>query len=78
MRLWPCLLIATAACAKPPALDADGCPKDLTAAQGVSCSDPGKTCGGNPSGYTHLLVCSDGKWVEMEAPPPPPPKAHPR
>jgi hypothetical protein len=66
-------LLALAACAKGPALGADGCPKDLLAARGASCSEDGKTCGADPSGFTHLLMCSGGKWGELEAPPPPPP-----
>jgi hypothetical protein len=55
----------------------DGCPKDLLDARGKRCSPDGKTCGTDPSGFTHLLMCSSGKWVEMEAPPPPPPPTAP-
>jgi hypothetical protein len=51
----------------------DGCPKDLLGAKGSSCAPEGKTCGTGSAGFTHFMMCSGGKWSEMEAPPPPPP-----
>jgi hypothetical protein len=62
------------ACAKPAETGADGCPKNEVEAVGKSCAPEGKTCGTNPSGFTHFIMCSGGKWSEMEAPPPPPAK----
>lgn len=54
--------------------DSSDCPTDLLAARGTACDSDGKTCHGEGSGsFTHLLMCSHGKWTEMEAPPPPPP-----
>lgn len=77
------VLVVIAGCAKSPlAADADGgggasattdCPKDLLAARGTSCAPDGKTCGTSSAAFTHFLMCSRGKWTEMEAPPPPPP-----
>lgn len=51
----------------------EGCPKDLLAAKGTPCKLDGKVCTGGAVAFTHLLMCSGGKWIEMDAPPPPPP-----
>ena len=61
----------TAPTTDPPGEEA--CPTDLQAAIGTSCHIDGKTCTGGQTQFTHLVMCSSGKWVEMEAPPPPPP-----
>ncbi len=60
-------LLLVAACA-----GASSCPKDLLNARGKACAIDGMACGTTP-GFTHLLMCSRGKWTEMDAPPPPPP-----
>ena len=65
------------ACSKPAQdAQADGCPKDLLAARGSSCKDEGKTCSNGSN--VRLLMCSSGKWTEMNMPPmpQPPPSAH--
>lgn len=66
--------IALVGCSKPAQeVQADGCPKDLIGAQGASCKDEGKTCSGGSN--VRLIMCSNGKWVEMNMPPmgrPPP------
>jgi hypothetical protein len=77
LPLLAALLLFLTACTRSPALGPDGCPKDLLAAQGSACSPESKTCGADPSGFTHLLMCSGGRWTEMEAPPPPPPPPPP-
>jgi hypothetical protein len=53
----------------------DECPKDLLAARGAACRPDGKTCGTDAPGFTHFIMCSRGRWTEMNAPPPPPPPA---
>ena len=54
--------------ADPPA---EACPKDDVGSVGKKCPRDGQTCGTNSAGFTHFIMCSGGKWVEMNAPPPP-------
>jgi hypothetical protein len=79
MRVFAFLLLVMAACANTQTTQAvqTECPKDELAARGKSCAPDGKTCGTNSAGFTHFIMCSRGKWVEMEAPPPPPPQPVP-
>lgn len=49
-----------------------GCPADELTAIGTACSPEGRLCGVSDPRFTHFILCSNGVWVEMEAPPPPP------
>ena len=77
------VVLALTACRKPPPAESASdssatstastdCPKDLLAARGTPCAAEGKTCTAGPGEQTHFLMCSGGKWTEMDAPPPPP------
>jgi hypothetical protein len=61
------VIVALAGCQKSGA--SAECPKDLLAARGTSCGAEGKTCTAGPGEQTHFLMCSGGKWAEMNAPP---------
>jgi hypothetical protein len=65
--------VAAIACSKSPAdVQADGCPKDLPGANGLACSQEGKTCSGGSD--VRMLMCSKGKWTELNLPPMPQPQ----
>lgn len=78
------LLVSAVACTKDPPGSSAGassgggsgeskdpdCPKDLSGSVGSSCSSDGKLCS-TGAAATHMIMCTRGKWVEMEAPPPP-------
>jgi hypothetical protein len=72
------LPLLLAACTRTPAPDGSSgsgasaeCPKDLLAAVGTRCSAEGKTCNGGVPDAHRLLMCSSGKWTEMNVPPAP-------
>lgn len=67
------VVVAALGCSKSPAADvpADGCPKDLSGSNGKRCSQEGKTCSGGSQ--VRMLMCSNGKWTELNMPPMPQP-----
>ncbi len=55
--------------------DAGACPADLSAAVGKPCAVEGQSCGGesctDPCQFCNVLMCTGGKWQQLEAFPDP-------
>jgi hypothetical protein len=68
VRYLLAIFVLLVACSKP-ALEPDGCPKDLSGAVGKSCDIEGKGCSGGSQ--MRMISCSHGKWAELEMAPPP-------
>jgi hypothetical protein len=69
--------VAPQATAEMSASATPACPAEIGAAVGTACSIDNQSCGGEAcaksTSFCNVIVCSGGKWIQLEAPPPPGP-----